>query len=87
MQYLTNKFKSARLEKELKATTNENFFTCDTRISSDPEAVFDFLPMYIGNISAKTPELKFTGRCFDFSLRYENRTESSFDLVVNASNK
>ena len=43
--------------------------------------------MYIGNISPKNTDLKFTGRCFDFTLHYENRTETSFDLVVNASNK
>lgn len=43
--------------------------------------------MYIGNISAKTPDLTFTGRCFDFKVHYENRTESSFDIVVTTSQK
>ena len=87
IQYLTNKFKSVNYEAAHQQTNDEHFFTCGTRIASDPTAVFDFFPMYVGNISRKNQVLNFTGRCFDFNIKYDNETESSFDLVVTTSNK
>jgi hypothetical protein len=53
IQYLTNKFKSVNYEAAHQQTNDEHLFTCGTRIASDPTAVFDFFPMYVGNISRK----------------------------------
>jgi len=67
---------------------NPHPYTCETRdIYDSPEtSAGKFFPVINGAISPQNPEVKFTGRCFDFDIKYVSTGEFTFDVEVTTSN-
>lgn len=66
---------------------DEPLYTCEERLPSSTEQVLMFLPVYDGAVNSDMPHATFTGKCWDFDVTYEQTDPSSFDLVINTSNK
>lgn len=73
-------------KKEEQQGNTQPLFTCDTRDSNPQTDAGEFFPVYIGAISPLNPNHHFTGRCFDFDVKYVSTGGFTFDVEVTTSN-
>jgi hypothetical protein len=81
LEYLTSKMNGSFL------ADSEPLYTCDERLPASDTEVLMFLPVYDAAVNVDRPTATFTGECWDFDITYEQIDESSFDLLINTSNK
>ena len=84
-EFIQSMTKSARSHKAVEANSDQPIYACNNRQTdtSDDKEVFDFFPVYSGELSAAHPNVTYSGKCFEnITMTYEQTSISSFDVVV-----
>lgn len=63
----------------------QQVYTCQTRENpEDPIVFYEFLPVFVGDLTDENTSVKYSGRCFeDIKLSYEKLSDEQYEITLN----